>query len=133
MGCWNFLLVANALSFVGSTHFLTPQCLKITKNVAFQVFVFWHFPPIFVLLKVTCLVTLFDHNLQVFKNSPKWTIFGIFNELLSTRNVYVARFARNVECDFFCDFQTPCTLLAKGHSMSRYKTFLTVKLFLFLF
>ena len=39
-GCWNFLLVANALSFVGSTHFLTPQCLKITKNVAFQVFVF---------------------------------------------------------------------------------------------
>ena len=27
---------------------------------------FWHFPPIFVLLKVTCLVTLFDHKLQVF-------------------------------------------------------------------
>ena len=40
---------------------------------------FWHFPPIFVLLKLTCLVTLFDHKLQVFKNSPKWTIFGIFN------------------------------------------------------
>ena len=27
----------------------------------------------------TCLVTLFDCKLQVFKNSPKWTIFGIFN------------------------------------------------------
>ena len=55
----------------GSTH-----CLKITQNVAFE---FWHFPPIFVLLKLTCLVTLFDRKLQVFKNSPKWTIFGIFN------------------------------------------------------
>ena len=40
---------------------------------------FWHFPSIFVLLKLTCLVTLFDRKLQVFKNSPKWTIFGIFN------------------------------------------------------
>ena len=38
----------------------------------------------------------------------KWTIFGIFNELLSTQNVNVARFARNVEWDFFSDFQTPC-------------------------
>ena len=40
---------------------------------------FWHFPPIFVLLKLTCLVTLFDRKLQIFKNSPKWTILGIFN------------------------------------------------------
>ena len=66
----------------------------------------WHFPPIFVQLKLTCLVTLFDRKLQVFKNSPKLTIFGIFNELLSTQNVNVARYARNVECDFFYDFQT---------------------------
>ena len=43
------------------------------------IFEFWHFPPIFALLKLTCLVTLFDHKLQVFKNSPKWTIFGIYN------------------------------------------------------
>ena len=35
------------------------------------------------------LVTLFDHNLQLFKN------------------VNVARFAHNVEWDFFCEFQTP--------------------------
>ena len=27
---------------------------------------------------------------------------------LSTQNVNIARFARNVEWDFFCDFQTPC-------------------------
>ena len=36
-----------------------------------------------------------------FQKLVKMTIFGIFNELLST-----ARFARNVEWDFFCDFQT---------------------------
>ena len=71
------------------------------------IFEFWHFQPIFVLLKLTCLVTLFDRKLQGFKNSPKWTIFGVFNSLLSTQNVNVARFARNVEWDFFCDFQTP--------------------------
>ena len=29
---------------------------------------------------------------------------------MSTQNVNVARFARNVEWDFFCDFQTPCKL-----------------------
>ena len=55
----------------------------------------------FVLLKLTCLVTLFDRKLQVFKNSPKLTIFGIFDNLLSTQNVNVARLARNVEGDFF--------------------------------
>ena len=38
---------------------------------------------------------------QVFKNSPILAIFGIFNELLSILNVIVARFAHNVECDFF--------------------------------
>ena len=72
----------------------------------------WHFSPIFVLLKLNILVTLFDRKLQVFKNSPKWTIFGIFDELLAIQNVNVARFARNVECDFFCDFQTLCTYSA---------------------
>ena len=49
-----------------------------------------------------CLVTLLDRKLQLFKNSPKWTIFGIFN-------VNVACFAHNVECDFFYDFQTLCS------------------------
>ena len=59
---------------------------------------------IFVLLKVTCLVTLFDRKFQVFKMLPKLTIFGIFNELFSNQNVNVARFARNVQCDFSGDF-----------------------------
>ena len=49
-----------------------PKC----RILMFEV---WYFPPIFVLLKLTCLVTLFDRKLQVYKNSPKWTIFGIFN------------------------------------------------------
>ena len=35
---------------------------------------FWHFSLIFIQLKLTCLVTLFDRKLQVFKNSSKWTI-----------------------------------------------------------
>ena len=38
----------------------------------------------------------------------KLTIFGIFNQLLSTKIVNVARFARNIECDFFFHFQTLC-------------------------
>ena len=61
----------------------------------------WHFPSIFA----------FDRKLQVFQNSPKLTIFGIFTELLSTQNVNVARFARNFQWDFFCDFQTLCVWL----------------------
>ena len=55
---------------------MSSHWLKITQNIAFE---FWHIPPILVLLKLTCLVTLFDRKLQVFKNTPKWTIFGILN------------------------------------------------------
>ena len=43
-----------------------------------------------------------------FQKLAKMTIFGIFDKLLSTQNVNVARFARNVKWDFICDFQTPC-------------------------
>ena len=110
MVCFNHSIIA------GNTLFENYSKCRI------WIFEFWHFPPIFALLKVTCLVTLFDrklrifknspkwtifgllkvtclvtlfdHKLQFFKNSPKWTIFGIFNYLLSTQNVNVAR---NVE------------------------------------
>ena len=57
-------------------------------------------------LNFTCLVTLYDCKLQVFKNSPKSTNFGIFNELLSIHNGNVARFARNVKWDFFLWFSS---------------------------
>ena len=73
-----------------------PKCL-------IWIFQFWNFPPIF-----SCLLTLFDHKFYIFKN-----IFGIFNQLLSTQNVNVARFARNVEWDSFCHFQTPCIFSEK--------------------
>ena len=59
-------------------------------------------------LKVTRLATLFDRQLQAFPDSPKRFILSIFNQLLSIRNVYVAR---NVEGDFFSDFPTPWALL----------------------
>ena len=58
------------------------------------------------LLKVTCLVTLFDRKFQVSKKkSPNLTIFGTFNELLSTQNVNVARFARDVDDTFSVVFK----------------------------
>ena len=37
------------------------------------IFQLWHFPPIFVFSKMTCLVTLFGQKLQIFKKSPKRT------------------------------------------------------------
>ena len=53
-----------------------------------------------------------NHNVSKLpKMSHFWilaflTIFGILKQLLSTQNVNIARFARNVECDFLGDFQT---------------------------
>ena len=41
----------------------------------------------------------------LFEIWPKLTIFGIFNELLSTQN-----FARNIECDFFGRFSKTVVL-----------------------
>ena len=66
---------------------------KSPKKVSFE---FWHFPLIFVLRKMACLVTLFDHKLQIFKKS---TYFDIFNEFLATQNIHIARFAFHVEWD----------------------------------
>ena len=53
---------------IGTTNFCwyTAHCLKISQNVSFWICQFWHFPPIFVLSKLTCLGTLFDRKLQVF-------------------------------------------------------------------
>ena len=51
----------------------------------------WHIPPIFVQIKLECLVILFDRKLQLA------IFFSIFNELMFTQYVNVARFARNVE------------------------------------
>ena len=40
-------------------------------------FEFWHFPLIFVLLKLTCLVTLIDCKIEVFKNLAKLIILAV--------------------------------------------------------
>ena len=56
-------------------------------------------------MKITKNVS-FDRKLQDFKTPPNWQFLAFFNELLSTQKVNVARFARNIEWDFFCDFQT---------------------------
>ena len=45
----------------------------------------------------TCRAALFGCKLEIYKRSAKLAIYGIYNELLSTQNVNVARFARNVE------------------------------------
>ena len=58
------------------------------------------FPPIYVQLQLTCLTVSFS-----FSKSRQIVLFDIFNELLSTQKINVARFARNVERDFFWDFQ----------------------------
>ena len=118
---WSFLLQAKKGSRSKWAFLFYHACITLFKKYSKFDFNFWRFRLIFVLLKVTCLVTLFDRKLQNFKNSLKLNAtffcdlqtltFDIFNELLSIQNVYVARFARNVEWDFFCDFQTPCLCL----------------------
>ena len=52
---------------VGQNNTCT-QCLKITQNVGFMIMTFWHFLPIIGSLKVTCMVTLFDHFLHFLMN-----------------------------------------------------------------
>ena len=78
------------------------HCLKITQNVVIEYFNLGIFHQFLAYYK--WLVTLFDCKHQVFKNSPTLTIFGIFNKLLSIQNADIARFARNVEWDFFLWF-----------------------------
>ena len=49
---------------------------EFTQKCLIWIFQFWYLPPIFVLLKLTCLVTLFVLKLQIFKNRFwhfKWT------------------------------------------------------------
>ena len=67
-----------AIQFFEKYHHHYNTVFKNYSKCHIWVFQFWHFPPIFVFLKLTCLVTLIDRKLKVFKNSPKWTIFGIF-------------------------------------------------------
>ena len=63
------------------------------------------FPTNFCLIKIDLSGNTVSSD---FQKHAKLTIFGIFNELLSTQNVNIARFARKFECDILSDFQTMC-------------------------
>ena len=60
------------------THLFGRTLLENYKKCRISIFEFWHFPPIFVVMKLTCLVTSFDRKLQIFKNSSKWTFLALF-------------------------------------------------------
>ena len=67
------------------------------KNQVFKIFRFffhfWHIQPIFVLLKVSRLATLFDRKLFKFSNTcQNGPFFGIFYQFLSSQYVNFARF-----------------------------------------
>ena len=74
------------------------KSLKKTLHIVWKLLKMSHL--IFSILAIFtnyCLGTMFDRKLQFLKNRQN----GIFKEFLSTQNV-----ARNVEWDFFSDFQT---------------------------
>ena len=75
---------------------------RVKKNLWISIFMIC-----FLLL---CLHILNQRHARCFKITQNVALefynFGIFYELLSTQNVNVARFARNVECDCLADFQT---------------------------
>ena len=86
----------NSFQFVYTNYKATPL-LRPRIHILLE---FWHIPPIFVQIKLECLVIIFDRNLQLA------IFFSIFNELIFTQYENVARFARNVDWDFFYDFKT---------------------------
>jgi len=59
--------------------------LKITLNIAFLGFQFWHFLTIF----LTSLVPLFERKLQVSKTRPKLTIFAILINTVLNETFFV--------------------------------------------
>ena len=57
---------------------LLKKLFSVWKSLNMRHLNFGIFLPIFVLFKLTCLVTLFDRKLQAFKKLAKLTLFGIF-------------------------------------------------------
>ena len=71
----------------------------------------WHFWPVKIYLSGNTVW----QQASYFQKLAKLIIYGIFNELLAS--LYVARFARNFEWDFFFNFQTLCW--ASGKKLRR--------------
>ena len=79
-----------------------PPFIKRKYHPMFQKTFFFNF---FYFVSKSPEDTLFENH----SNCRIWIfelLFVIFNELLFTKSVNVARFARSVECDFLCDFRT---------------------------
>ena len=78
--CWKYFFCHNFIIEKKISIVITYNDFTVFENhpkCLIWILAFWHFSPIFVLLKLTYLVTLFDRKLQFFKNSSKFTIFGI--------------------------------------------------------
>ena len=127
---WIYYIAAKTYLSKGKFQLLPLILMHIVwKSPKMSQLIFWilAFSTNFVLLRLTCLVALFDRKLQFFKKSPQLTNIGTFDKLLSTQNVNVARFARNVLMLLFLWFShtvTPC-----GNSLNRYaKEFLLLEL-----
>ena len=73
-----------------------------------RIWIFWIlvFFTNFCLIKIDRSGNTFGLQALGFQKLAEIDHFWRFYQLLCTQNVNVARFARNVECDFFCDFQT---------------------------
>ena len=63
---------------------------------------------------VTCLVTLFDRKLQVFKNSPNWPFLAL---LMNCYPMKMKTTCSQCWMTFFCDFQTPWQRCFFGQDM----------------
>ena len=87
---------------------------KTTRDTHhFEAFHIWHIVhTVSKLIKIVSFIKYYKRYISVnwmnldSKSPHNRPYFGIFNALLSTQIVNVARFARNIEWDFLCDFQT---------------------------
>ena len=93
---WKFNRYFRILSTVFENH---PKCRIWISQ-------FWNFPPIFELLKLTCLVTLLDRKLQFLKYRQNWPFLTFLMNFFPTANLNVARSARNIEWGIFVIFRT---------------------------
>ena len=91
---WKFNRYFRILSTVFENH---PKC-------RIWIYQFWHFPPIFVTLKLTCLVTLFDRKLLIFwvKNE---TFLGNFQTLCPSLLLTI--------CFLLCLWRKSCNVISE--------------------
>ena len=110
-------------------------CIFIWKLLQMSYLSFYHFGIFYQFLSdfIDFIIDLSRNTVwpqdSGFRKFAKLTIFGIFAELLSTQIVNVARFACNVELDFFYDFQTLfyCSSKASGAKYQKVSSVLPLR------